>query len=61
MEDLANEGFVVNEDVTPSPRVKRWRIGNGGKYSFSGLATEKSSSAQPVKTLEPLFSTLLRK
>jgi DUF4097 and DUF4098 domain-containing protein YvlB len=31
MEDLANEGFVVNEDVTPSPRVKRWRIGNGGK------------------------------
>ncbi|HYV11242.1 MAG TPA: hypothetical protein VE980_10120 [Pyrinomonadaceae bacterium] len=31
MEDLANEGFVVNEDITPSPRVKRWRIGNGGK------------------------------
>jgi DUF4097 and DUF4098 domain-containing protein YvlB len=31
MEDLANEGFVVAEDVTPSPRVKRWRIGNGGK------------------------------
>ena len=31
MEDLGNEGFVVNEDVTPSPRVKRWRIGNGGK------------------------------
>ena len=31
MEDLANEGFVINEDVTPSPRVKRWRIGNGGK------------------------------
>jgi hypothetical protein len=31
MEDLGNEGFVVNEDITPSPRVKRWRIGNGGK------------------------------
>ena len=31
MEDLGNEGFVVNEDVTPSPRVKRWKIGNGGK------------------------------
>ena len=31
MEELANEGFVVNEDITPSPRVKRWRIGNGGK------------------------------
>jgi DUF4097 and DUF4098 domain-containing protein YvlB len=31
MEDLANEGFVVNEDVTPSPRMKRWKIGNGGK------------------------------
>lgn len=31
MEDLANEGFVINEDVTPSPRVKRWKIGNGGK------------------------------
>jgi hypothetical protein len=31
MEDLGNEGFAVVEDVTPSPRVKRWRIGNGGK------------------------------
>jgi DUF4097 and DUF4098 domain-containing protein YvlB len=31
MEDLGNEGFVVNEDITPSPRLKRWRIGNGGK------------------------------
>jgi DUF4097 and DUF4098 domain-containing protein YvlB len=31
MEDLANEGFVVAEDITPSPRMKRWRIGNGGK------------------------------
>ena len=31
MEDLGNEGFVVAEDITPSPRLKRWRIGNGGK------------------------------
>ncbi|HSL54563.1 MAG TPA: DUF4097 family beta strand repeat-containing protein [Pyrinomonadaceae bacterium] len=31
MEELGNEGFVVNEDITPSPRMKRWRIGNGGK------------------------------
>ena len=31
MEDLANEGFVVAEDITPSPRMKRWKIGNGGK------------------------------
>lgn len=31
MEDLANEGFVINEDLNPSPRVKRWRVGNGGK------------------------------
>ena len=30
-DEITQEGFVVNEDVTPSPRVKRWRIGNGGK------------------------------
>lgn len=30
-DDINNEGFVVAEDITPSPRVKRWRIGNGGK------------------------------
>jgi len=30
-DDISNEGFVVAEDITPSPRVKRWRIGNGGK------------------------------
>jgi DUF4097 and DUF4098 domain-containing protein YvlB len=30
-EEISNEGFVVAEDVTPSPRFKRWRIGNGGK------------------------------
>lgn len=31
MEDLGNDGFVVNEDLAPSPRTKRWKIGNGGK------------------------------
>jgi DUF4097 and DUF4098 domain-containing protein YvlB len=30
-DEITNEGFDVAEDITPSPRVKRWRIGNGGK------------------------------
>lgn len=30
-DEIANEGFVIVEDITPSPRLKRWRIGNGGK------------------------------
>lgn len=30
-DDISNEGFNVAEDITPSPRVKRWRIGNGGR------------------------------
>ena len=30
-DEISNEGFAVVEDITPSPRVKRWRIGNGGK------------------------------
>jgi len=30
-DEITNEGFTVAEDVTPSPRVKRWKIGNGGK------------------------------
>jgi len=30
-DEINNEGFTVAEDITPSPRVKRWRIGNGGK------------------------------
>ena len=30
-EEISNEGFVVVEDITPSPRFKRWKIGNGGK------------------------------
>jgi DUF4097 and DUF4098 domain-containing protein YvlB len=29
-DEISNEGFAVAEDVTLSPRVKRWRIGNGG-------------------------------
>ncbi|HJP94360.1 MAG TPA: DUF4097 family beta strand repeat-containing protein [Pyrinomonadaceae bacterium] len=30
-DEINNEGFVVAEDIAPSRRVKRWRIGNGGK------------------------------
>jgi len=30
-DSISNEGFSVAEDVTPSPRVKRWKIGNGGR------------------------------
>ena len=30
-EAIANEGFDVAEDVTISPRVKRWRVGAGGR------------------------------
>jgi len=30
-EGFTNEGFTVSEDVTPSPRLKRWKIGNGGR------------------------------
>ena len=30
-DEISNEGFTVAEDVTLSPRVKRYRIGNGGK------------------------------
>src|SRR5215217_1848902 len=30
-DEISNEGFVVAEDITPSPRLKRWRVGNGGK------------------------------
>lgn len=28
---ISNEGFEVAEDITPSPRVKRWKVGNGGR------------------------------
>ena len=30
-DEISNEGFTVAEDVSPSPRMKRWKIGNGGK------------------------------
>lgn len=30
-EGITNEGFDVAEDVTLSPRVKRWKVGNGGR------------------------------
>ncbi|HEX2270914.1 MAG TPA: DUF4097 family beta strand repeat-containing protein [Pyrinomonadaceae bacterium] len=30
-DEISNEGFIVAEDITPSPRLKRWKIGNGGK------------------------------
>jgi hypothetical protein len=30
-EGISNEGFDVAEDATPSPRVKRWKVGNGGR------------------------------
>lgn len=30
-DEISNEGFIIVEDITPSPRLKRWRIGNGGK------------------------------
>jgi DUF4097 and DUF4098 domain-containing protein YvlB len=30
-EEISNEGFDIAEDITRSPRLKRWRIGNGGK------------------------------
>ena len=30
-EGISQEGFEVAEDITPSPRVKRWKVGNGGR------------------------------
>ena len=30
-DEISNEGFTVAEDVTVSPRLKRWKIGNGGQ------------------------------
>jgi DUF4097 and DUF4098 domain-containing protein YvlB len=29
--DVANVGLSINEDMAPSRRVKRWKVGNGGK------------------------------
>ena len=30
-EGITQEGFDVAEDIAPSPRVKRWKVGNGGQ------------------------------
>jgi hypothetical protein len=30
-ESITNEGLTMTEDVAPSQRVRRWKIGNGGK------------------------------
>jgi DUF4097 and DUF4098 domain-containing protein YvlB len=30
-DEINNEGFTIVEDITPSPRLKRWRIGEGGR------------------------------
>lgn len=30
-DEISNEGFIVAEDITTSPRLKRWKVGNGGK------------------------------
>ena len=29
-EEVSNEGLDVSEDIAPTPRVKRWRVGKGG-------------------------------
>ena len=29
--DVTNEGLALAEDIAPSQRVKRWKVGNGGK------------------------------
>lgn len=31
IDGISNEGFDVAEDITPSPRVKRWKVGSGGR------------------------------
>jgi DUF4097 and DUF4098 domain-containing protein YvlB len=30
-DEISNEGFPVAEDITRSPRLKRWKVGNGGQ------------------------------
>lgn len=30
-DEINQEGFTVAEDITPSPRLKRWKVGNGGR------------------------------
>ena len=29
--EVTNQGLSISEDISPSRRVKRWRVGNGGK------------------------------
>jgi DUF4097 and DUF4098 domain-containing protein YvlB len=29
--NVSNEGLTITEDVSPSQRVKRWKVGNGGR------------------------------
>lgn len=29
--DVTNQGLTLSEDIAPSKRVRRWRVGNGGK------------------------------
>lgn len=29
--DVTNQGLILSEDISPSRRVKRWKVGNGGK------------------------------
>jgi DUF4097 and DUF4098 domain-containing protein YvlB len=35
-EELNNEGLPVSEDVAPSKRAKRWKVGNGGNVFVFG-------------------------
>jgi hypothetical protein len=30
-EDVTNQGLTMTEDISPSRRMKRWKIGAGGK------------------------------
>ena len=45
-EEISNEGFIVAEDITPSPRLKRWRVGNGGRV-FTLKTGEGKISLRP--------------
>lgn len=31
LNDVTNQGLIISEDIAPSRRVKRWKVGNGGK------------------------------
>jgi hypothetical protein len=30
-DSITNQGLTIAEDISPSKRVKRWKIGSGGK------------------------------